>query len=221
MSAGRIPSKTRIKFCGITRLEDALLAAELGADLVGFVLVPGSARQLGLEAATAIRRSLPGGVLSVALLQNPEAGLIAAVREQLAPDLLQFHGNESPDLVRNCGLPYIRAVPMGEPQCWADWERDYPDAWALLADSHGRQGGGGTGTGFSWAALPEPEQRQRSLMLAGGLRAETVGEAMRQVRPWGVDVSSGIESAKGIKDALKMRAFVAAVRAADAQMDSR
>jgi phosphoribosylanthranilate isomerase len=216
MSAGRTPSKTRIKFCGITRLEDALLAAELGVDLIGFVLVPGSPRQLSLEAAVEIRRALPAGPLAVALLQNPEAELIAAVRAQLAPDLLQFHGNEPATLVRSSGLPYIRAVPMGEPQRWADWERDYPDAWALLADSHGRQGGGGTGTGFAWSALPVPDQRQRPLILAGGLRPETVAEAVRQVRPWGVDVSSGIEAAKGIKDALKMRAFVAAVRAADA-----
>ncbi len=220
MSRGRITSKTRIKFCGITRLDDALLAAELGVDLVGFVLVAGSPRQLSLEAAAAIRRVLPPGLLSVALLQNPEAGVIAAVRAQLAPDLLQFHGNEPAKLVRSSGLPYIRAVPMGEPQCWADWEQAYPDAWALLADSHGSLGGGGSGSPFRWSDLPSLDHRQRRLILAGGLRPETVGEAVRQVRPWGVDVSSGIEAAKGLKDALKMRAFVAAVRAADAQLDS-
>lgn len=216
MSAGR----THIKFCGITRLEDALLAAELGVDVVGFVLVPGSPRRIALADARTIRLALPPGLLTAGLVQNADAALLEAVRNELAPDLIQFHGNEPPELVRACGRPYIRAVPMGEPQCWADWERDYPEAWALLADSHSRLGGGGSGAAFQWSALPPPQQRQRPLMLAGGLRPETVGEAVRQVRPWAVDVSSGIEAAKGIKDALKMRAFVAAVRAADAQMDS-
>lgn len=215
------PGRTRIKFCGVTRLEDALLAAELGVDVIGFVLVPGSPRQITLAEARAIRLALPPGLRTAGLVQNADAALIDAVRTELAPDLLQFHGNEPPALVRGCGQPYIRAVPMGEPQQrWSDWEQDYPDAWALLADSHSRAGGGGSGTAFRWSALPAPGLRRRPLMLAGGLRPETVAEAIRTVHPWGVDVSSGIEAAKGVKDALKMRAFVAAVRATDAQLDS-
>ncbi|MDP3857341.1 MAG: phosphoribosylanthranilate isomerase [Stagnimonas sp.] len=212
---------TRIKFCGITRLEDALLAAELGVDLVGFVLVPGTPRYRGLAAAVELRRQLPPGLKTAALVQDASPAEVAAIQSQLQPDLLQFHGRESPEAVRACGQPYIRAVPMGSSQDWVAWERDYPDAWALLADSHTDQGGGGTGTAFRWSALPPRDQRRLPLMLAGGLKPETVEQAVLTVRPWGVDVSSGIESgAKGIKDALKMRAFVAAVRAADAQLDT-
>lgn len=211
---------TRIKFCGITRLEDALLAAELAVDVVGFVLVPDTPRYRGLDAAVEVRRQLPAGIKAAALVQNASAGWLAAIQAQFRPDLLQFHGRETPEAVLACGQPYIRAVPMGSPQDWSTWERDYPDAWALLADGHTEQGGGGTGTGFRWSSLPPPGQRRRPLMLAGGLKPETVEQAVLTVRPWGVDVSSGIESdAKGIKDALRMRAFVAAVRAADAQLD--
>lgn len=209
-------SRTRIKFCGITRLEDALLAAELGVDYLGLVQVPGTPRWRDLPTAAALRRQLPAGPQVVVLVQNPAAETLRDIRERMQPDLIQFHGAESPAFVRGCGLPYLRAVPMGEPQDWSGWERDYPDAVALLADSHGSSGGGGSGHAFAWSALPA--ERRLPLMLAGGLRPDTVGEAIRSVRPWAVDVSSGIEGdAKGVKDARKMRAFVAAVRAADAQ----
>jgi len=212
--------RTRIKFCGITRLEDALLAAELGVDVVGFVLVPGTPRYRGLDSATELRRRLPASLKVAALVQNATADELAAIQSRLRPDLLQFHGSESPQTVRGCGQAYLRAVPMGSPQDWSAWERDYPDAWALLADSHTGATGGGTGAGFRWSALPAPSARTLPLMLAGGLKPETVEQAVLTVRPWGVDVSSGIEAGeKGVKDALKMRAFVAAVRAADAQLD--
>lgn len=212
---------TRIKFCGITRLEDALLAAELGVDYLGFVLVPETPRYRGLDAALPIRSRVPAGVKTVALVQGGSEQFLDQIRDRLRPDLIQFHGAESPAEVRRCGLPYLRAVPMGSPQRWADWEDRYPDAEALLADSHTGPEGGGSGTAFAWTALPLPADRRLPLMLAGGLQPETVEQAVLAVRPWGVDVSSGIESGeKGIKDALKMRAFVAAVRAADAQMES-
>lgn len=211
-------TRTRIKFCGITRIEDALLATELGVDYLGLVQVPGTPRWRDLDTAAALRAQLPAGPQLVVLVQNPADADLHHIREILRPDLIQFHGGEPPAQVRSCGLSYLRAVPMGEPQDWSAWERDYPDAIALLADSHRASGGGGSGHAFAWSALPAPEARQRPLMLAGGLTPETVGEAIRAVRPWGVDVSSGIEGdAKGLKDARRMRAFVAAVRAADAQ----
>ena len=211
--------RTRIKFCGITRIEDALLAAELGVDYLGLVQVPGTPRWRELATAAALRAQLPAaGPRVVVLVQNPSDAALHEIRETLQPDLIQFHGGEPPAQVHGCGLPYLRAVPMGEPQDWSAWEHGHPDAVALLADSHRASGGGGSGHAFAWSALPAPEARRLPLMLAGGLTPETVGEAIRAVRPWGVDVSSGIEgTAKGLKDALRMRAFVAAVRAADAQ----
>lgn len=207
---------TRIKFCGTTRLQDAACAAELGVDFIGFIFVPGSPRAITAKSAAAIAAALGYGVQTVALFQNAGADEIAKVLQDFQPRLLQFHGREPASFCASFGLPWFKAVPMGEPQVYADWERDYAGATALLADSHTAQGGGGSGHRFAWPQLPVPAQRQLPLMLAGGLTAETVAEAIQSVRPWGVDVSSGIETAtKGIKDHRKMRDFVAAVRRAD------
>lgn len=210
------PHRTRIKFCGMTCAEDALLAAELGVDFVGFISVPGSARCISAEAAQTIAALLPASIKTVALFQNATAVDIEQRLRQFRPALLQFHGRESPDFCARFGLPWVKALPMGEPQVYAKWERDFAQATLLLADSHTAEGGGGSGHRFEWGQLPASALRRLPLMLAGGLTPETVGEAIRQVRPWGVDVSSGIEGAtKGIKDHRKMRAFVEAVRAAD------
>ena len=209
-------TRTRIKFCGMTRAEDAQLAAVLGVDYAGFVLVPGSPRAVSPEAAQAIAQALPASIKTVALLQNADRAAVAAALRQFSPALLQFHGRESAAFCASFGLPWFKAVPMGEPQDYAAWERDYAASAALLADSHTSAGGGGSGHGFVWTQLPQAAARHLPLLLAGGLTAETVSEAICTVRPWGVDVSSGIEgSTKGIKDHRKMRAFVAAVRLAD------
>lgn len=209
-------SRTRIKFCGMTRAEDAQFAAELGVDFVGFVCVPGSARALLPQAAQAIAETLQATIKSVALFQNAEESIVREYLQHFRPDCLQFHGHESAAFCAGFGLPWIKAVPMGEPQVYADWERDFAAAVALLADSHTTAGGGGSGHSFTWAQLPLPAARRLPLMLAGGLTPETVGRAIHSVRPWAVDVSSGTESGtKGIKDHRKMRAFVEAVRAAD------
>lgn len=215
--------RTRIKFCGNTRAEDVRLAAELGVDYIGFVQVPASPRCASLEAVQSMLAALKAvgaeAPRSVALFQNAETQQIAELLHQFQPALLQFHGREPAGFCAQFGLPWIKAVPMGEPQHYPDWERDFADAHALLADSHTSQGGGGSGHAFSWPQLPAPAARRLPLLLAGGLTPETVGEAIRQVRPWGVDVSSGIETGlpgtKGIKDHRKMLAFVEAVRAAD------
>ena len=211
--------RTRIKFCGNTRLEDVLFAAELGVDYVGFVLVPGSPRAVSAEVAqgiASVMAELAASSLTVALFQNAEAAGIHRQLQQFRPALLQFHGRETAGFCTGFGLPWFKAVPMGEPQIYADWEREYAAAAALLADSHTAAGGGGSGHSFVWKHLPPPTKRHLPLLLAGGLTPETVGEAIHAVRPWGVDVSSGIEAGtKGIKDHRKMRAFVEAVRAAD------
>lgn len=210
------PQRTRIKFCGNTRLEDVEFAAALGVDYLGFVLVPGSARAVSGEAVQAILGRVSTRISAVALFQNAEAAHIEAHLQHFKPTLLQFHGGESPEFCARFGLPWIKAVPMGEPQIYADWERDHAAAQALLADSHTAAGGGGSGHRFEWKQLPVPAQRRLPLLLAGGLTPDNVAAAIRQVRPWAVDVSSGIEGAtKGIKDHRKMRAFVEAVRAAD------
>ena len=207
---------TRIKFCGMTRAEDAQFAAKLGVDFVGFVCVPGSARALRPQVAQGIVETLPATIKTVALFQNAEAAVVQEYLRHFQPAWLQFHGHESAAFCAGFGLPWIKAVPMGEPQVYADWERDFAAAAALLADSHTTAGGGGSGHSFTWAQLPLPAARRLPLMLAGGLTPETVGTAIHSVRPWAVDVSSGTESGtKGIKDHRKMRAFVEAVRAAD------
>ena len=209
-------SCTRIKFCGMTRLEDVQQAVALGVDFVGFVMVPGSARAIAPEAAQAIAAQLPSTISTAALFQDADAATIHLALQQFQPTLLQFHGQEPAGFCAGFGLPWIKAVPMGEPQIYADWERNFAQAIALLADSHTRVGGGGSGHRFEWGQLPPPSARQQPLMLAGGLTPETVGEAIRALRPWAVDVSSGIESGtKGVKDHRKMHAFVNAVRAAD------
>ncbi|MDO9454168.1 MAG: phosphoribosylanthranilate isomerase [Stagnimonas sp.] len=208
--------RTRIKFCGMTRAEDAQFAAALGVDFVGFVCVPGSARALLPQAVQAIAETLPAGIKTVALFQNAETAVVQEYLRHFQPALLQFHGREPAAFCAGFGLPWIKAVPMGEPQVYADWERDFAAAAALLADSHTVAGGGGSGHSFTWAQLPAAADRRLPLMLAGGLTPETVGSAIHAVRPWAVDVSSGTESGtKGIKDHRKMRAFVEAVRAAD------
>ena len=210
---------TRIKFCGNTRLEDVLFTAELGVDYVGFVLVPGSPRAVSAAAAQRIATEMTASAKApqtVALFQNAEATVIAQQLQHFKPALLQFHGREPVIFCTGFDLPWIKAVPMGEPQIYPEWEREYAAAMALLADSHTSSGGGGSGHGFAWQQLPPPVKRRLPLLLAGGLTPQSVGEAIRTVRPWGVDVSSGIESGtKGVKDHRKMRAFVEAVRAAD------
>lgn len=209
----------RVKYCGLTRAEDvAAAAASPQVTHLGFVLVAASPRAVSPEQAEALRAAIPkNGPQAVALFQNSSAEAVHAALAVFKPALLQFHGDEDAAFCRQFGLPYWKAVPMGRPQRWADWEAAFPDAQALLADSHGGSGIGGTGHRFDWAQLPPQSERRLPLILAGGLTAETVGQGIATVCPAGVDVSSGIEQAKGIKEPLKMRAFVAAVRAADAK----
>lgn len=201
---------TRIKYCGMTRIEDALLAAQLGADAIGVVMTAKSKRQVSLKQAKAIVDAMPPFVTTVALCMDDDAGFVQEIIDSLRPSLLQFHGSESDEWCRQFGHPYLKAIAMGEGASALYQLRDHPHAAGLLLDGHGLGETGGSGKAFDWSLMPR--DLKQPLMLAGGLTAANVAEAIRIARPWAVDVSSGIESAPGIKDVAKMRDFITAVR---------
>jgi len=203
--------RTRIKFCGITRVEDADGAVRLGVDAIGLILAPGSPRCLGLAQAAIIRRRLPPFVQAVALFRNATADEVRRALDELRPDLLQFHGDETPEFCAGFGHPYLRAVPMKQAGEVLEWERSFRSASALLLDAHGAGEPGGQGRTFDWSAI----RASRPFVLAGGLTPANVGAAIRAARPYAVDVSSGIEQAPGTKDAGKMQRFIEEVRKAD------
>lgn len=204
---------TRIKFCGMTRAQDIALACELRVDAIGLVFAQRSSRRLEVEQARALRAQVADGVDVVALFMDNDAALVRRVIDDVRPTLLQFHGNEDEAFCRSFGVPYLKAIAMGGDVA-PDALSRHPDAFALLLDSHAAGGAGGTGHRFDWSRIPRDSGRP--FLLAGGLHPDNVFEAVRAVRPWGVDVSSGIESAPGEKDAAKMRRFVEEVRRADA-----
>ena len=206
--------RTRIKFCGITRSDDARRSIELGVDAIGFVFTRASQRFIGISQARSIRAEVAPFVTVVALFMDDEAGWIEEVISGVQPDLLQFPGAETGGFAASFARPYIKAVPMGS---LADPSRhiaSYPGAAGFLLDSHAHGERGGTGESFDWARVPAGTARP--FVLAGGLTPHNVAQAVATVRPYAVDVSSGIESAPGIKDAAKMRDFVRAVHSADA-----
>ncbi|WP_266159953.1 phosphoribosylanthranilate isomerase [Dyella silvatica] len=204
----------RIKCCGMTRVEDALLAAALGADAIGVIFTARSKRQVSLAQAQAIRRALPPFISMVALFMDDDAALVETVIDGLQPDLLQFHGREPATWCAQFGRRYLKAIAMGEGAAALPQLRQYPGAAGLLLDGHGLGEAGGSGRAFDWSLMPK--ELTQPLILAGGLRPDNVAQAVRIARPWAVDVSSGIESAPGIKDPAKMAAFIAAARQASA-----
>jgi phosphoribosylanthranilate isomerase len=201
-----------VKICGITRPADARAAAEAGADAIGLVFYPPSPRFLNVERALEIRDALPPFVQTVALFVNPDAAQVAQVIGRVRPAMLQFHGEETPQFCGEFGLPYIKACRVKPGLNLLEYLRPFSRATAWLLDSHVEEYGG-VGERFDWSLAPAV--RERPLVLSGGLAPGNVAEAIRHVRPWGVDVSSGVESAKGIKDAAKIAAFVAEVRNAN------
>lgn len=203
---------TRIKCCGMTRVEDAVLAAQLGADAIGVIFTARSKRRVDIAQARAICAALPPFVSTVALFMDDDDALVREVIEGVQPDLLQFHGNESDAWCAQFGHRYLKAIAMGDGVAALQRLHDHPGAAGLLLDGHGLGEAGGSGKAFDWSLMPA--DIQQPLILAGGLTAENVAAAVRIARPWAVDVSSGIESAPGIKDSAKMAAFVQAVRAA-------
>jgi len=202
---------TRIKCCGMTRVEDALLAARLGADAIGLVFSARSKRQVTLDRAREIVAALPPLVTTVALFMDDDAERVRQVLDEVRPTLLQFHGNESDDWCAQFGRPFLKAVAMGEGVAALSRLYDYPHAAGLLLDGHAAGEVGGSGKTFDWSLLPRG--LAQPVILAGGLHAGNVGEAVRAMRPWAVDVASGVESAPGIKDPHKLEAFIRAVRA--------
>jgi len=211
--------RTRIKFCGLVRPDDVDRAVALGADAVGFVLYPKSPRFVTPDEAAALRRRLPSYVCAVGLFVNSPADVVHANAQCAGLDVVQFHGDESPEeCARACAgrVPYWRAVRMRSPGDLLESARRFPAAEALLLDTFS-DGYGGSGRGFDWSWVPR--HRTHPVILAGGLSAETVGEAIAAVRPMAVDVSSGIQGPDArSKDAAKMERFVAAVVAADARL---
>lgn len=204
-------ARTRVKFCGITRPADADAAVQLGVDAIGLILAPGSPRFIDVAQAAIIRRRLPPFVQAVALFRDAPAETVRRALDELAPDLLQFHGDESPEYCASFGRRYLRAVPMRQGADLADWERRFAGAAALLLDAHGAGEQGGQGRTFAWGGI----RAGRPFVLAGGLTPANVGAAVRTARPYAVDVSSGVEQAPGVKDAAKMRRFIEEVREAD------
>ncbi len=196
----------RVKICGITRAEDLHAACHAGADALGFVFYAKSPRCLSIEQAAALVAQMPPFVQSVGLFVDAEPAFVESVLKAAPLDLLQFHGNETPAYCRAFGRPYLKAVRMRPGADLVKYCADFHDARALLLDAYVPGVPGGTGERFDWglipAGLPKP------IVLSGGLNPDNVGLAVETVRPWAVDVSSGVEAAPGIKDAARVAAFI-------------
>lgn len=204
---------TRIKICGITRPEDALRAAELGADAIGLIFYAGSARHVTAARAREVIDRLPPFVTTVGLFVNAPRAEVDAVLSVVPLDLLQFHGDETPSYCEGFDRPYIKAIAAAPGVDLLQSAGFHAKARALLVDAYVPGVAGGTGVQTDWSAIPR--NLPIPVVLAGGLHAGNVSEAIRTVQPWAVDVSSGVEQSRGIKDHNKMAAFVRGVRDAD------
>lgn len=205
-------SHTRIKICGLTRPQDVRAAVDAGADAIGFVFYPPSPRHVTFEQAADLAALLPPFVTAVGLFVNPEVQYVDEALRRVPLQLLQFHGDEVESACARHGRPWIRAARMRPGVDLLEFAACHPGARGILVDAF-IDGYGGGGKTFDWSLIPSG--LDRPLILSGGLDPENVREAVRIVRPWAVDVSSGVESAKGIKDADKIAAFIAGVRDAD------
>lgn len=208
--------RTRIKICGITRIEDALAAARAGADAIGLIFYPPSPRGIKLTHAIDIARQLPPFVSTVALFVNATVVEVGEVVRALRPSLLQFHGDEDHAFCEQFAMPYLKAVRVGSgmrPADLLECESRFASAKALLLDTLAAGVYGGSGESFDWTKVP-PGMRGR-IVLSGGLNPGNVANAVRAVHPWAVDVSSGVEAQKGIKDHQKITQFIEAVKNAD------
>lgn len=202
--------KVRAKICGITRAEDGLACAHHGADAIGLVFYAPSPRHVAIPQAREIARALPPFVTTVALFVDPANDEVETVLRAVRPDVLQFHGDESPEFCRQFGVPYLKAVRVKAGLNLVEYATRYRDAQGLLLDAYVEGLAGGTGLSFDWALIPTG--LPLPVILSGGLDPGNVEAAIRQVKPWAVDVSSGVEAAKGLKDAAKIAAFMQGVR---------
>ena len=198
--------RVRVKICGITRVEDALSAVEQGADAIGLVFYDQSPRNVSINQAVEIASHIPAFVSVVGLFVNAEPSFINEVISNVKIDLLQFHGDESPEECASYSLPFIKAIRVKSDTNLVQYAKDYSTAKALLLDAYTEGVAGGTGHVFDWNLIPK--QLAKPIILAGGLKADNVAQAIQQVMPYAVDVSGGVEASKGIKDAAKIAAFM-------------
>jgi phosphoribosylanthranilate isomerase len=201
---------TRVKICGITREEDALAAAEAGADAIGLVFYPASPRNVSIDQARRIVCSLPPFVSSVGLFVDADAQTVRSVLDQVPLSMLQFHGEEPDSFCRQFGKPYLKALRVRPGDDLDSLAQEWPGAAGILLDSYKPGVPGGTGETFDWSVIPA--QRSWRLVLAGGLDSVNVAEAVSRSAPWAVDVSGGVELSRGIKDPQKINAFIKEVK---------
>lgn len=204
---------TRVKICGITRNEDAIACAEAGADAIGLVFYPPSPRYVDVAQARRISDALPPFVSTVGLFVNPTPGTVRAVLDEMHLDLLQFHGDETPEFCAGFGVSWLKAVRVKPGLDLVQYALRYRQAKGLLLDAFVEGTPGGTGATFDWSLIPPG--LSLPMVLSGGLEPANVARAIRSVRPWAVDVSSGVEAQKGIKNAAKIAAFMEGVRSAE------
>jgi len=198
--------RVRVKICGITRVEDALSAVEQGADAIGLVFYDQSPRNVSINQALEIANHIPAFVSVVGLFVNAEPSFINEVISKAKIDLLQFHGDETPEECASYSLPFIKAIRVKSDSNLVQYAKEYSAAKALLLDAYTEGVAGGTGHVFDWNLIPK--QLAKPIILAGGLKADNVAQAIQQVCPYAVDVSGGVEASKGIKDAAKIAAFM-------------
>lgn len=198
--------RVRVKICGITRVEDALTAIEQGADAIGLVFYEQSPRNVSIKQAIEIANNIPAFVSVVGLFVNAEPSFINEVISQVKLDLLQFHGDETSEQCAQYRLPFIKAVRVKSDTNLVQYARDFAAAKGLLLDTYTEGVPGGTGHVFDWNLIPK--QLTKPVILAGGLNADNVAEAISRVRPYAVDISGGVEVSKGIKDSAKIAAFI-------------
>ncbi len=204
-------NRVKIKICGLTRAEDVQAAVKAGADAIGFVFTA-SPRRISIEKAIELSAYVPGGVLCVGLFLDQDSSEIERVTGSVPLDILQFHGSETEQECNRFKLPWLKAVAMENAESVKQAEQGFPGAAGLLLDSHAKGKRGGSGMSFDWSLSRTVE---KPVWLAGGLNADNVIRAIKTVRPYAVDVSSGVESEPGIKDPARLKAFVKAVRQAE------
>jgi phosphoribosylanthranilate isomerase len=205
--------RTRIKICGITRMQDAECAVNAGADAIGFIFWPASPRFIDPARARAIVRALGPFVSTVGVFVNPSPDEVRRAISEAGISILQFHGEEEPAFCAGFGLPYVKGFKVGQGGDLINSASQYAEAAGWLFDAFDPHLVGGTGETFDWSLIPR--KPARLLLLSGGLHAGNVGDAIRRVHPYAVDVSSGVEAAKGVKDAAKIAAFIQGVRNAN------
>lgn len=206
---------TRIKICGITREQDLQAVASCGADAIGLVFYEKSPRHVSLQQAAKLAHAVPPFVTVVGLFVNPSAELVREVLAQVSLDVLQFHGEEAPEFCAQFGRPYLKAIRVRDGVDLVQCAALYADAQGLLLDAYVEGTHGGTGAVFEWSLIPEALRPR--IILSGGLDSSNVGAAISVVHPYAVDVSSGVEASKGIKDAAKVAAFINEVKRVDAK----